>query len=563
MNITAFNGLLEDASKCYNDLNYETALEKVNEALAFDKTSKQARELKACILIESWDGSNQTQAQIMEAISHLNALIREDPDNKWNSLANIGNAYLKLAQSQSITRRHNLNSEAIDDLMKAKDFYNESLELNEDQPQIWINKGNILDYIGRHLEAIESYDKALIINDNHYNAWGNRGICCWTLSNLVKNEADKRLLYAHAMKYIGIELMLYPDFLISEELKVNVKKFLSKHKIKTDLKNTIKEQLPKKKTLLDEDFNLYETSELSFEKFFYEFCERENFFLNLHFDCNNCGSSHLDLIEFSFTTAIDEHKQDYKFFKRLYNILDGYTTARFLLALAQYRGKDFLFLDKQRYEPDYSLNYIHNVELLKESFTIIVGICDKIAFFLKDYERLTRKDGKEIDDKSVSFWSPNSIFTVTDILDKNKYQADLVAMDTIRKDFEKGEFRNLRMVRDFLVHRYYILHDIIDPTKLTYPYDPKMEPLDDLEYHGDIGNFYIITKKSLRLMRNLLFSLSFFVQYKESPKESKIKGPVAKMYWSYTPENENMRLRLRPQSLPKPFPIDMWIKCLT
>jgi len=25
----------------------------------------------------------------------------------------------------------------------------------------------------------------------------------------------------------------------------------------------------------------------------------------------------------------------------------------------------------------------------------------------------------------------------------------------------------------------------------------------------------------------------------------------------------HMRLRLRPQSLPKPFPIDMWIKCLT
>ena len=26
---------------------------------------------------------------------------------------------------------------------------------------------------------------------------------------------------------------------------------------------------------------------------------------------------------------------------------------------------------------------------------------------------------------------------------------------------------------------------------------------------------------------------------------------------------KSMRLRLRPQSLPKPFPIDMWIKCLT
>jgi hypothetical protein len=357
---------------------------------------------------------------------------------------------------------------------------------------------------------------------------------------LIKNEGDKKLLYIHAMKYIGIELMLYPDFSISEDLKVQVKKLLSEHKIGTDLKKIIKEQLPKKKTLISEDFNLFEMNDLSFEKFFYEFCEKENFFLNIHFDCNNCGCSHLDLIDFSFTTAIDEHKQDYKFFKRLYNILDGYTTARFLLALAQYRGKDFLFLDKQRYEPDYSLNYIHNVELLKESFTKMMSICDKIAFLLKEYERLTRKDGKEIDEKYISFWSPNSIFTVTDILEKNNYQSDLVAMDTIRKDFENGEFKNLRIVRDFLEHRYFVLHDIVDPRKLTYPYDPKGEPLDDLEYHDDIGNFYRITKKSMRLMRNLLFSLSFFVQYKEDQKKSKIKGPVIEMHWSYTPEKESI-----------------------
>jgi tetratricopeptide (TPR) repeat protein len=540
MNITAINGLLRDASKYYHDLNYKNALEKVNEALIFDKTNKQARELKACILIESWDGSNHTQAQIMEAISHLKALIREDPEKKWNFLANIGNAYFTLAKFQSMTKGNKLNKEAIEDLMKAKDLYDESLEINENQPQIWVNKGNLLDYIGRHLEAIESYDRALLIDDKHYNAWGNRGICCWTLSNSVKNKDDKELLYTHAMRYIGIELMLYPDFSISEELKNHVKKLLSEYKIRTDLEDTIKEQLPRKKTLIAQNFNLYATNDLSFEKFFYEFCEKENFFLNIHFDCNNCGCSRTDLINFSFTTEIDEHKQDYKFFKKLYNILDSYITARFLLALAQYRSKDLLFIDKQRYEPDYSLNYIHNVELLKESFTKMVGICDKIAFFLKEYERLTRKDGKEIDDKSVSFWSPNSIFTMTDLLEKNNYQSDLVAMDTIRKDFEKGEFKNLRMIRDFLEHRYFILHDIVDPKTLTYPYDPKEEPLDDLEYHDDISHFYRITKKSLRLMRNLLFSLSFFVHYKEDQKISKIKGPVIEMYWSHIPEKDNI-----------------------
>lgn len=86
-----------------------------------------------------------------------------------------------------------------------------------------------------------------ILNDNtHYNAWGNRGLCCLRLSDLVTNEEDKKLLYGHAMKYIGIELMLYPDFPISAEQKAYVRDFLQKNKIEIDLKSVLKEQLPKK-----------------------------------------------------------------------------------------------------------------------------------------------------------------------------------------------------------------------------------------------------------------------------------------------------------------------------
>lgn len=283
---------------------------------------------------------------------------------------------------------------------------------------------------------------------------------------------------------------------------------------------------------------MYETKDLRFEKFFYEFCEKENFFLNVHFDCCNCVCGQLDLMDFSFTSPIDEHKSEYNFFKRLYNILDDYSTARFLLALAQYRSKDFLFLDKQRYEPDYSLNYVHNVELLKESFIKIMNIFDKIAFFLKDYDMLTRKDGTEIKEENISFWAGNNIFTVSDILEKNNYQIDLVAMNSIRMDLERGEFKNIRIIRDLLVHRYYILHDIVNPKLLTYPYDPNNKPLDDLQYHDDIENFYKITKRTLRLMKNMLFSLSFFVQYKENQKKSAISGPVVELSWGYAPSDD-------------------------
>ena len=144
----------------------------------------------------------------------------------------------------------------------------------------------------------------------------------------------------------------------------------------------------------------------------------------------------------------------------------------------------------------------------------------------------------EIREENISFWSGNSIFSISDILEKNNYQIDLVAMNSIRIDLEKGEFKNIRINRDFLVHRYYILHDIIDYKLLTYPYDPNNKPLDDLQYHEDIENFYRITKKTLRLMKNMLFSLSFFVQYKENQKKSAISGPIVELSWSYTSNDD-------------------------
>ena len=64
-----------------------------------------------------------------------------------------------------------------------------------------------------------------------------------------------------------------------------------------------------------------------------------------------------------------------------------------------------------------------------------------------------------------------------------------------------------------LVHRYYILHDIVDTSQLTYPYDTEQEPLEDIQYHEDVNNFYMMAKNSLRLIRNMLFSLSFFVDF--------------------------------------------------
>jgi tetratricopeptide (TPR) repeat protein len=530
--------LYDEALSHYERKEYDKALTKINKILKADKNNIQARDAKASILIESWDGTIETKRQILEAIDHLNIAMKNDPENKMTYLKNKGNAFYELATREFKESFVKLNSEIINNLERAKSCFQESLEINENQPDVWINKGNTLDYFGRYLEAIECYDKAILLDNKHYNVWGNRGISCWRLSKLTEHEDDRAKLFSEAMIYLAIELEMYPDFEIEDTKKELVRDFINKSKIQIDLETILKEQMPKKRALLGESFNLYSELEVGFKTFYYDFCEKHALFLNVHFDCNKCGCSTLDLIQIGFLTSINDFKKPYGLFKRWFALVDDYKTSRFLLALSQFRPRELLFLDKQRYEPDYSLNYLSNVELLKNAFAIAMNIYDKAAFFLNDYEELGQPD------ESISFWGSNSIFNKTNILEKNEWQTDLVALDSIRKDLEKQEFKRLRLVRDYLVHRYFVLHDVVNVENLTYPYDSSETPLEHKEYHMDINEFFNLTIRALRNIRNVLFSLAFFVSQKEKSKEKEVEGKIRELHWTHDWEKDDELTKL-------------------
>ncbi len=480
--------LYNESISFYEKREYDKALTKIDTILKANKNNIPARNLKASILTESWDGSNETKCKIFEALDHFKIAIMKDPENRIIYLDNMGITFHKLATSGLKESSGKLKSEIIDDLTKAKDCFEQSLEINENQPNVWINKGNTLNRLGRYLEAIECYDKAILLDNKHRNAWGNRGISCLRLSKLMGYEGDRDKLFLDAMIYLNIELRMYPDYEIENTLKEFVKDFINKNKIQIDLEKLLKEQMPKKERILGDSFNLYSEPTMDFKSFYYDFCEKRNLFLNVHFDCNKCGHSTLDLIQAKFIVSANDSKKPYELFKKWFALLDDYRTSRFLLTLSQYRHKDFKFLDRQRYEPDYSLNYLTNVESLKNSFLTAMNIYDKIAFFLNDYEDLG------LDDDDISFWT-NSIFDRTNVLEKNKWQIDLVALDSIRKNLEKKEFKRLVEIRNYLVHRNFVLHSIVDVEKLTYPYDLSETKtlLEHKEYHMDINEFFNLT----------------------------------------------------------------------
>ena len=151
----------------YERREYNKSLTKINEILKADKNNIPARNAKASILIESWDGSIKTKSQIFEAISHMDIVMKIDPSNKAYYLMNTGNAFYKLAINEFNWSFVKLNPGIVDNLEKAKSCFQESLEMDENQPEVWINKGNTLDYLGRYLEAIECYDKAILLDNKH------------------------------------------------------------------------------------------------------------------------------------------------------------------------------------------------------------------------------------------------------------------------------------------------------------------------------------------------------------------------------------------------------------
>ncbi|MEH2073659.1 MAG: tetratricopeptide repeat protein [Nostoc sp.] len=53
--------------------------------------------------------------------------------------------------------------------------YNKALIIQDDNPIIYFCQGNVLGKLGRYEEALNSYDKALQIKDDYGEAWNNRG----------------------------------------------------------------------------------------------------------------------------------------------------------------------------------------------------------------------------------------------------------------------------------------------------------------------------------------------------------------------------------------------------
>lgn len=72
--------------------------------------------------------------------------------------------------------------------------------------------------------------------------------------------------------------------------------------------------------------------------------------------------------------------------------------------------------------------------------------------------------------------------------------------------------------RNYIVHRYFVLHDIVKVKDLAYPFDPGDTKITTNDYHMDVHEFFNLTIQALQNARDMLFTLSFYILEKELEK---------------------------------------------
>ena len=99
----------------------------------------------------------QEKSEHKEAIKHYDETIRINPQ--------IAEAYINRGNAKDMLGRY---EEAIAD-------YNEAIRINPQYAEAYINRGNAKDMLGRHKEAIADYNEAIRINPQYAEAYYNRG----------------------------------------------------------------------------------------------------------------------------------------------------------------------------------------------------------------------------------------------------------------------------------------------------------------------------------------------------------------------------------------------------
>lgn len=384
---------------------------------------------------------------------------------------------------------------------------------------IYTNLANVLDTLGRFIEAMEYWDRALEINPVFGMALGNAGIGRMNYAKFIYDAGhsgifirDARLKFISAVETLADSNQYYSGYMSYQNHLNNLEKIIPE---------------PKDHTCITKKVSLGRSQA---EQKYRRWCLRNKLFLN---PLNDLGPYPIAAQDILTTPGMVMPLDFGPSFQGLYNQLkQEFISIRYLcykgicLSDTHFSDRKVLLFNTLDY-PVYSLA----IEEVKIAFRIGFSLFDKIAYFLNEYLMLN------IEKKRVNYsviWKDKKIIRpqIRDMKNPPLRGLYWLSMDLANpeddddyQDCLEPDAINLRDIRNHLEHKYLKVHDIL----LTYPENSMFTGLkDDLAYSIERSDFERKTIRLLKLVRNALIYLSLAIHVEEIHRNNK-RDPSEKL----------------------------------
>lgn len=442
---------------------------------------------------------------VVRGIRYATGALSERPDEIGTvaSYYNAANGYLSLWQMRaSSTLKNGRIDEAC---LQAKRLFRQALDLARSQPtsldsdlhkQLLVNYANCLDSIGRSVEAIEYYNRAIEIDASMGEALGNKAMTLRYVAPLARGHTHRFLLEAHRLLGKALQQPLH---------RRTVQIFERNYRELESLIRAHDEMRPEE---------IIPSSPVSpFHASLRDFCVRHQLFLTpATFTGTDQAPVYGDPMFISEMVApLHDEEKFARYITFLNQIKQDYVLARYLLVQSQYRSDIIEVIDRDvalYYPLDYSLHSAY-IQMMKVSLRLSIDVLDKIAFFVRDYCAVSSIEQRHVNFRNL--WAARASRLKLRPELAARRNPFLFALFDLALDLGRnGDYARIYDHRNALTHRYMVIHDMISSGQAN-DHVPRIQ----------IEEFLEEVIFAMQLTRAAVMYLIMFVDLEEGRERSK------------------------------------------
>jgi len=253
--------------------------------------------------------------------------------------------------------------------------------------QTIVNLANIYDTLGRTVEAIKLYERALQIDSSFAMAKANLGEALYFFAAICGKYRAATMIQSYQLIKEALENTEQLEHIGGREAVLTFQRELTRIGAHFKNKSVLKRNM-RHPTLNMRDISKYERE-------YVRFCFSNKMFLNFHIHMSEvlCKAAVTDDLSISLVEKVGGGSRFFFYCKYINQMKEDYATARFLLFQSIYRRPFLNRISKITRYID-TLDYVGNnlyIGMLKAAFNRAYSILDKIAVFLDVYLNLETK----------------------------------------------------------------------------------------------------------------------------------------------------------------------------